>query len=1510
MKKISVISIFLLCLMTAGFFFTQAHAASSPFRAFQKGRDYNIDDAILRGIEPNVLIYIDMTNPMVMSLQGQLPVFRWTNPRIMPDNAWMLAHQPRMRDANFRAALMEQNTFGFGARPLARRIRQAVNDPDILRRNHTTLPLMPPHVAPWVAAPLPGHGERPAAVPVQNFCPTRWGRHVNFDNNIIGHPDHFYSPDPNRPFLLTFRNVAWATAPAFGRNTPLPAGFPAALVPHLPRLDSNGNFYDFGPSVPQHLADVHIVPNDSKLYQLKLVLNRILAPTTDNIQLLSTMRLGLATSFFENSMLTTGTSNSVLASTALPPFAAGTVHSVFHSTTPANMTPNTINFPHGTPDQLIAGFSGGGPVMNRVQSFGGVLTTYGETEQGRRHAGRSFLRIPFDFMYTEDIGGEIRASLSLVQFKELIDGIEVIDDARSGPAMHERFLNQELTPTGLIWTAERKMYGRDAWNTMGSGGTGAVRSINLTGAVAGGVYVGPAVRYATGAVGQMSIAHSEGTAASPTRGTILTRVRNSEGFVAGTALGCVMDFFSPLPQALSFSAGDPITGLGDTRGNFPVTGSCQDNWIIYFSTGSEQNPGMTGIYAQEGRSMMRTLLDIGEASLVMRGRGIDGAVVGGVQNWVERMHVMDNPIRTIVVGLVCTVGMENDYALHGSPYAPGQENLPTTVRVRNAIRRMAHAGQPNFQRDSDGRIIPNSLVPNRDIQPIFAENTEELLRQLYAVLHAISSPPLAGGAPSVRDIDGCEEGDRSILGSSFTLSSTQQWGSSLTKLIIPDGDLYSIPAPGWVASGSPRADAGEIMTAQVATRGQRLWTTDIDHNTGQHFLVRVQDMTVTGNEMFQERFGIAPAVSTAHATAFRSWLINYGVNLPFGTPGREDGILGDMEGSAPVVVRGTPLHPLQIFRDPSTREIIPPTGVNRRIYAQTNRGVLHSIEYNTGREVWAFIPPLAQFPFVRDKKFTDTGTVFLDGTGEMRSRAMTILDGPMSYANVNLGGLINAAPNRTLLVGAMGWGGSGFYMMDITNPTQNQPNFMWAIANPRYGTPTVPADIHRWGNVTAGGDIRYTDYVNLGLTIVAPAIRRVHTPQPGVGHFVGILPGGLGYNLGVRYNAATGTTVTDHQGRALFVFNPADGGIINTIGYNAANNLFRYSPAGTAPLGMIITPVAYLTANDGAPAVINPPTPSVARQPTLTHFFTGDSEGNILFSDYIRNTEPSNWTLRSIFRVRNLEGVNNDGPIALPIAYAIARYRGLHRWLFAGTANLRAPGRNPDGSWRELANDEQYIFALNLTNHPAYDMNSPSFDAFAIRGLADLTALEHRGDAETAAATQRQPLVGPYGWRLRLQPPVICPDLPLGAEYVTAPPFLYRGALFIATFVPQVWQNDMQERCVDTGFARLYMLDPTTGNSMWRGEVDGGGMVRQALEFDNIKITGITASRGNIFLGLRPMMPGAVSMALHRYAAINPLNSRVHGDGEYLEIDPGLPNQEEIDLEPNIPHHMFLREVF
>ncbi|MDR3264481.1 MAG: hypothetical protein LBT15_00575 [Synergistaceae bacterium] len=1344
--------------------------AAVSFRAFSKETTYPLEDAILKGMEPNVLFFLDTSASMAMSMMGEYPTF-------VSDDAWMQANMPVMRDATYRASLLEYHTYGTGARPVS--VGTEADQQARRNNNNLTLPFVSPRVGAekvvrdtltseknveWankdsqVNAGYSGSKYREPAL--RGY--SRYGRDIDAGNNIIGDLDCYYTPDPKKPYLLTLRDPLYAHWD--GKRDP---GMPYTLGQYLPQGILKGV------SVPENVTKSYLVPNDSKMYKMKLVLWRLLSP--ENADMLSRMRIGVATNFSERLWGMMMDSASIKRS----PFrsddyfgneyykggGSAKEREQFRAYHNGALSKAFLPFPHGTGPEGSTGIPSGDYGASE-HVFGGVLNDYYSNPDPAyaRHVERAIFRVPFDFMYTMNPDGTYKPSSSLIMFRELIDGIEQVD-FRKGVKLESRFVNDELFPVG---TAELRasLYGRDGAHV--SGGT------NLP--VLGGQ---KAVTYTLGAEGDRTLHKG----VNPSNGGVLmSRIRNSEGLMTGTALGSVIDFFSPMNKnILDFTQlpQNPTAAQAeqDTRGYFPVTGSCQPNWIVVFTGGNEVDVNAS----------IAALKNLYLNSKILRGRHWNGS------QWIERTYDMDYPIRTIFVGMVPTSGMDND----GDPYVINEARTREggLRRLRNAIRRMAHAGQPL----RNGR-------PDKSVEPYFADNVPDLIMKLQEILLSINTERFAGGAPVVGPArEGEIGGERALFTSSYEVSMLKQWRGTFSRYRL---------SPKGVNDSALVWEAGRYMARNAPYR--EVYTTTGLMETPQKPLVKIRDMDTA----YLAKLTGAPS---AHAAQFKKWLLSYT---------DEDGILGDMEHSGFAIVGKPQLK--GIAERP------------RRIYLQTNRGVLHSLDYETGAEDWAFIPPNIFQHRVRDQKFLNGVTwISRSENAMLRSRPLALLDGILSARDVRVDG----AP-KTRMLGARGWGGNGFYAMDVTKASGG-PVFLWAIDNARYSAsePKALDGVKRWGAAVDGNKAAGYDYSDLGLTIAAPDLRSTETAD------VGILPGGLGYNFGA-----------DSHGKAFYIFKPRNGEIIKKLDT-------RNGYVGPGDLGMGITPVTYIT-----------------RDAKTAEFFTGDSEGNVLFCD--TTGDPKDWKLKSVFRLRTTTG----GPVALTKALEVVRVGKTGRWLFGGTSDLMVPDFSDT---RKLKNEEQYIFGLNLKKLETMSSVATTSDLVALKYLkTNPESNPPYGESGNQASVTEND----YGWRLKLRPKLSHATLPTEAEYVTSSPFLYKGALYVSTFIPRTRLPNNQEQCLELGDSRLYALDPLTGASKW---ADGG----QAHLYRNVKIAGISASGKSLFMGIKELRPGALD-GLHAYDEVK--GGKIHARNTVLEIPLPVDDAPHSTpaLAPVVPHLQYWREVF
>lgn len=1320
--------------------------AAVGLRTFFK-ENYPAEDTVLTGIEPNILFFLDTSSSTTMASWGELPTV--LTPINAANDSIMIQTMPLMRDADERANMFKDCTYGAGSLPASSSSKTPQQS---------------------TAERLATGGLRPDVGTARAGNYTRWGRDLRSDNNIIGDPDCYYTSDPDKPYLLTFKNADWGNWPKSKWDAKTyPEGFPSELQKYLPGGSQAGK------AVPASLTD-YLVPNDSKMYQMKLALWRIL--DEENAIMLSKMRVAVMGNFFD--YIPAGNTGALHRR---PPYSAypDKKYRTWHMGQWEQK-----KFQYGTGPEAYSGIkpsnSESGDYQDTETIHAGVSTTYSTgSVETVRHASRGYLRVPFDYMYTLDKLGAVKTTQSLVAFRELIDGVEQYNFDKDQRYTTNFAVNEELLSGGTTQLAV-PIYGR------GESGASPTNSYVHS---AGGTNLDvlgsrKAIDYAKGATG----VREAFAGAVSDRWLLMKRLKNSEGLMTGTALGSAIDFFSPF-SSLSFTGANEAD---DTRGYFPVTGSCQANWLIIFTGGNEKEI--------PGKSAPESLLNLYKNSQKMRGRMWNGT------KWIEKTFAMDQPIRTLIVGLVSPDANGSD----GDPYVKDQPNDTGEKRLRKALTRMARAGNP--------KVLPGgAIVPNQDSVPYFANNVPELVRTLQTILVKISTEHFAAGAPIALPLYDGGQGDTVVFSAFYTIRTLKQWDGSFHKYLLP-ADATQPMKLLWKAE--------ELMANQASQR--KVYTPSAKKSVNS---TAVKELRAYTNADFSS----LAAIPLKHADDFRNWLLSYS---------GENAVLGEIEHSG-----------LTIVGDPSIQGMSPRS---KRIYLQTNRGLLHALDYETGVEAWGFIPPNIFQERISGQKFDQKGLWYSgDGETSIRSRPLVLLDGLLSAHDVRIG-----TQARTVLIGNMGWGGNGFYAMDVTK-ADAQPQFMWAIDNARYAAvEKKPQDgVKLWGAAGGGNVYANYDYSDLGLTIAAAEIRTTRTGD------VGIMPGGLGYQYG-----------GDSQGKVFYVFNPENGAILRKFNQNSGFS----TPVVGRQLGMATIPISYFR--------------DAARLNTV-EFYTADSQGNVLYCGNMSD-DVKDWKLESVFQLLSVGGsdpythaaLTPNIPIAITRALEAGKQNG-ERWVFGGTSDLPVPDFS---TLRKFTNNQQFIFALNTAKAPT---TATTDNLFSLKYMqTTLESVPNYGakitDGESTAPASA------VGWYLRLRPKITDNSFPTDPEYVTTSPFLYGGVLYVSTFIPRTRNPNDIDKCPELGDSKIYAFDPTTGKGKWK---EG-----QALLIKNVKISGISALNNRIFYGVKELKSGSLEQ-MKQYNAFE--NLGIYAERTVVEGIPAVPiSDSDLSGPYNVPRLQYWREVF
>lgn len=333
------------------------------------------------------------------------------------------------------------------------------------------------------------------------------------------------------------------------------------------------------------------------------------------------------------------------------------------------------------------------------------------------------------------------------------------------------------------------------------------------------------------------------------------------------------------------------------------------------------------------------------------------------------------------------------------------------------------------------------------------KNPEEFKNGLRDALKDIITTNGAGAAAATSNLQPTD-GDNYIYIANYT---TIDWTGELSaySIALDTGAISSSPV--WQAS--PKLDAricANLGTSPCAAgKGdtRKIYTLGNSGNWGEF---EWANLSSTQQAYFDEtklsQYGGWTSAQQTASTGetmvqyLRGYARNENQDRPsdFGTYYRlyrdREKTLGDIVHSQPVFVKRSFYN----FADTGYTTFKTTTIGDRAgtVYVAANDGMLHAFSETDGEERWAFIPPLIMKDLWRlaSENYSSNHRFFVDG--------------PIAVSDANAGGW------KTILVGALGKGGRGYYALDITNP--DSPKYLWSFTannNPNvgytYGTPMI-----------------------------------------------------------------------------------------------------------------------------------------------------------------------------------------------------------------------------------------------------------------------------------------------------------------------------------------------------------------------------------------------------------------------------------------------------------------------
>ncbi|MDR1915513.1 MAG: pilus assembly protein, partial [Synergistaceae bacterium] len=677
--------------------------------------------------------------------------------------------------------------------------------------------------------------------------------------------------------------------------------------------------------------------------------------------------------------------------------------------------------------------------------------------------------------------------------------------------------------------------------------------------------------------------------------TAVPRARFNQG--SGEATGSVLDFFSPKinyrfqgtntvrtdedfisvsqPQIKDSNGRNSIETTDLHRVSFPIRSACEDNWLIVVASGSEPKIVDKNAYSYNAWEAIKNLYDATDKR--NKGKGIPfyndtrpnhgarkaayepvtrikpGVFIKNPNVGTERGRPLstgdletidlDNPIRTLVIGIVAN---ENDPGV----IAAGSKVVEEVKNMRLNLIRMANAGQGSLT----GEQIANLNFDNMykaPIQPYWADNVAALKVAFDAALGMVQiaeNPKRAPGAMVEQRIGSGAENSK-LFSATNQVVYSNQWNGTLRRYlpVIKDGAVVSIDTAGsW--------ELGDKLLSKRGSGGAPGGVKPMYWVPGGGFK-ELSQSDATSLNIFGLK-GKLITINTAQSQlppneALYRWLVGYDHSYVNNRSFRRAHMLADFgqSGIALAANTGKSFDSLPGYIAWAQRQ----SDANQpMLYGQTNDGLLYVVDPQKGEPEKIILPPPSLLPMRLASLKTMPGAngnrvwievVTEDGKGGgKRSLPGFVLDGSLQVRNLDLGSK-QSHDWRQYMLGTLGRGGKGFYMMDVSD--HKNPKFKWYIE--KYGNQMVsmnestPFNAPKWLDLSAfsGNDAAWR---KLGYNGAKPAMGVTlgddDKDNPQTRNII-VVPGGLQSRIDLANNG--------NEGAVLIILDPKDGGIIKAF---------------------------------------------------------------------------------------------------------------------------------------------------------------------------------------------------------------------------------------------------------------------------------------------------------------------------------------------------------------------------
>jgi Tfp pilus tip-associated adhesin PilY1 len=520
------------------------------------------------------------------------------------------------------------------------------------------------------------------------------------------------------------------------------------------------------------------------------------------------------------------------------------------------------------------------------------------------------------------------------------------------------------------------------------------------------------------------------------------------------------------------------------------------------------------------------------------------------------------------------------------------------------------------------------------------------------------------------------------------------------------------------------------------------------------------------------------------------------------------------------------------------------------LYAQTNDGLLRIIDPsspNNGKELKAILPPPLLIPsrlaslkagLVGDKR----QWINISGATGNKSYPAFTLDGSLQTRNFDLQQKGESSSWGQYLLGTLGRGGNGLYMVDVSS--RENPRAMWYRENAggklirgNWTDKSGSTLVHAGADLIASGDADL-GYLQLGF----------NSPKP----VMGVAPASDGKTMqnfialagGVQSQVPFDKSQNGKEGAVLLFIEPKDGKVIKAFtGESLKDAAWRVGSGvtGKAPyMGMMVSrPVAVRSAKN---KYLTGSVIAADNRGNIFRVEMEDREGGIGY-------DPSKWTIKTLATLQeDADKDSSDKSYSIPDGVVVTMENGGDSlWIAGGTSDTFArKGKDDPNDAGVIANERQMIFSFapNLKT----DAKPLTRD-----DLKEIKTESQGGSGGITAGGGEE-----RGWRIMLKGR----GQNNGIEYVSAKPLLVNGVLFVATFIPKVIATSDSSLCAAeravAGDARIYAVDIRSGKpGYWEAEPGEESPVYQ--KYPDTKIDDIEMVGDKILATTDPLPPSPPS---------------------------------------------------